>query len=269
MPTIEDYASDPDDLELSLADAPPLPSSSSLDKGKGPALPADFFPGGQPEQGIPKALRIGFDGSLRPVAPTDFAGWEMLYPIYVDAKKSKGHGGRRVSSKVALQWPLAEQIAKACRMMGFDTVFEPSKTHPSDWENPGRIRLNFKDDEGKPKIASIPTKRILLTRICDLLRPHQPPTPAATDSNPHPLPPIHLRLPPNSPAISHGALESAIKGGGPLGALGGMFGGGEDEAAIEKAEEDRKRKAEEEEKKRKEMAAKMGKLKKVHVKRRR
>lgn len=111
----------------------------------------------------------------------------------------------------------------------------------------------------------VSAERVLLARICTLLAPHQPKTPAPTASNPNPLPPIHRRLPANSPAISHGTLDEAVKGGGPLGA---MFGGGqsaEEEAAIEKAQKDR----EEEEKRKKEQMLKMMKPKKMHIKRRR
>ena len=60
-----------------------------------------------------------------------------------------------MSAQVALQWPLAEQMAKACRMLGLDVVFEPSKTHPKDWDNPGRVKVQLKDAEGRPRIASI------------------------------------------------------------------------------------------------------------------
>ncbi|GAA5844038.1 hypothetical protein JCM11251_003006 [Rhodosporidiobolus azoricus] len=254
MPTIEDYA-DPSDDELPL-DAP---APSSLDQGH----PAGDFGGT-----IPKALRIGYDGSLRTVTAEEFKGWETIYPIYVDAKRPQQDGARRVNSKTAVQWPQAEQMAKACRQLGFETVFEPSKTHPKDWENPGRVRVMLKREDGKPQNSTIKNKRILLTRICDMLRPFQPTAPPATESNPNPIPPIYKRLPPNSPAISHGTLDDAIKGGGPLGALGGMFGGGGDEDAIAKAEADRQKKKDEEAKKQKEMMAKMKSLKKVHVKRR-
>ncbi|BGP17012.1 hypothetical protein JCM10213_000353 [Rhodosporidiobolus nylandii] len=262
MPTIEDYASDPDDFELEL----PTPPPSSLDKGKGPALPADMLPPPGAGPTIPKAMRVGIDLSLRTVDTATFAGWETIYPAYVDAKLPQQDGGRRVSKKVALEWPLAEHMAKACRLLGFDTVFEPSKTHPKDWANPGRIKVQLKGEDGQPKNAVIKNKRILLVRICDMLRPHQPAAPAPTESNPHPLPPIHKRLPPNSPAVSLGTLDEAVKGGG---MFGGMFGGGEDEAAIAKAEEEQKRKKDEEEKKQKEMMAKMKKLGKVKMVQRR
>ncbi|KPV77701.1 uncharacterized protein RHOBADRAFT_51519 [Rhodotorula graminis WP1] len=270
MPSLEEYASDPDDMDLDLAVAPP-PSATA--KGKMPAMPpADLFPGGAggmggmgPEPSVPKAVRILYDGSFGKVTDEAWTRWDTIYPIYVDAKRPQQDGARRVNAKVALEWPFAELMAKACRMLGFEVVFEPSKTHPKDWENPGRIKVQLKTAEGKPVNASIKNKRVLLARMCTLLAPHQPKAPAPTASNPHPVPPIHRRLPANSPAISHGTLDEAIKGGGPLGA---MFGGGaseEDEAAIEKAKKDK----EDEDKRKKEQMLKQLKPKKMHIKRRR
>ncbi|GAA6048455.1 hypothetical protein JCM3770_003765 [Rhodotorula araucariae] len=265
MPTLEEYASDPEDMDLDLASLPPPPPSAAA-KGKGPAVPsaADLFPAGMgAEPAIPKAVRINPDGSLGKVFDDSFSRWDTLYPIYIDAKRPQQDGFRRVNAQLALQWPLAEQMAKACRMLGFDVVFEPSKTHPKDWDNPGRVKVQLKDAEGRPRVAAIKNKKVLLARICTLLAPHQPPTPAPTASNPHPLAAIHRRLPPNSPAVSHGALEQAVKGGGPL---AGMFGGAsaEEEAAIEKAQKER----EEAEKRKKEQMLKMMKPKKMHIKRR-
>ncbi|GAA5852782.1 hypothetical protein JCM8547_004681 [Rhodosporidiobolus lusitaniae] len=262
MPTIDDYASDPDDLDLPLEAAPAPPTA--FDKGKGPAIPEELM-GAEPT--IPKALRVLYNGSLCPVQSNEYTAWDTIYPLYVDAKRPQQDGGRRVNKQAALEWPLAEQISKACRMLGFEAVFEPTKTHPKDWENPGRIKVQFRNEEGKPKIAAIPTKRVLLTRVCEVLRPHQPKAPPATESNPNPLPPIHQRLPPNSPAISHGVLEDAVKGGGPLGALGGMFGGGDDGAALESTEDVRKRTVADEIKKKQQQQEKMAKqLKKIRVK---
>ena len=50
--------------------------------------------------------------------------WDTLYPIYIDRKRPQQDGGRRVNAKIALEWPFAEQMAKACRMLGFEAVFE-------------------------------------------------------------------------------------------------------------------------------------------------
>ncbi|GAA5831626.1 hypothetical protein JCM3766R1_004958 [Sporobolomyces carnicolor] len=223
MPTISDDFSDPEDV---LLDDAALPATSTTASSSGPAsrgdvpLPAPSVgPDGVPV--IPKAVKIGPYGQLFQVDQDEFKRWETIYPIYLDTKQPQQDGARRVSKQVGLEWPFAEQIAKACRMMGFETVFEPSKTHPKDWANPGRVRVQLKKADGTPTVSSVPNKRVLLRRICDSLRPHQPKALA-----PSKLPPIEQRLPPNSPAVSLGTLDQALQGGGPLGMLGNMFGGG-------------------------------------------
>jgi len=50
--------------------------------------------------------------------------WDTIYPIYVDNKHPQQDGARRVSKSVGLEWPLAEPIARVCRMMGLETVYE-------------------------------------------------------------------------------------------------------------------------------------------------
>lgn len=54
--------------------------------------------------------------------------WDTLYPLYIDKKRPQQAGGRRVNAKLAIEWPSAEQMAKACSMLGFDTVFEVSRS---------------------------------------------------------------------------------------------------------------------------------------------
>ncbi|POY71113.1 hypothetical protein BMF94_5870 [Rhodotorula taiwanensis] len=276
MPTLEEYASDPDDMALDLPPAVQDPAANQIPaafKGKSPALPQDFAN----EAAIPKAMRVAIDGSfVKPLNDeypkrVQFLSWDTLYPIYIDKKRPQQDGGRRVNAKLAIEWPFAEQMAKACRMLGFEAVFEasrPLKTHPKDWENPGRVKVQLRTAEGTPRNSTIKNKRILLARICSVLAPHQPKPPAATESNPHPVVPIHLRLPANSPAISHGTLAEAINGGGPFGGmLGGMLGGGADDEEDEK-DKVAKPSPFEEERKRQEQMAKALKAKKVRMKRR-
>ena len=52
-----------------------------------------------------------------------------------------------MSKKYAVENPLAREIVDACNMQGFQTVFEPTKTHPKDWANPGRVRVLLKEDK--------------------------------------------------------------------------------------------------------------------------
>lgn len=77
MPRLEEYASDPDDFDL------PLDAPTPADKGKGPALPPqpDFPMGAEPT--IPKALRLGYDGSMKPVEAAEFAGYAIVFSFAI------------------------------------------------------------------------------------------------------------------------------------------------------------------------------------------
>jgi signal recognition particle subunit SRP19 len=76
--------------------------------------------------------------------------YQCLYPIYFDSSRSRAEG-RRVGKEDAVANPLAQDIANACSQLPVSgqVVFEPAKTHPKDWANPGRVRVLIKED-GKP-----------------------------------------------------------------------------------------------------------------------
>jgi signal recognition particle subunit SRP19 len=70
--------------------------------------------------------------------------WQCLYPVYFDINRSRAEG-RRVGKELAVENPLARELADAVQFIGFNVVFEPAKMHPKDWANPGRVKLQFKD----------------------------------------------------------------------------------------------------------------------------
>ena len=43
-------------------------------------------------------------------------------------------------------WPLSKDIADATNRLGLGTLHEVNKAHPRDWENPGRVRVQWKKD---------------------------------------------------------------------------------------------------------------------------
>jgi len=187
-------ADDIDDLDFDLppdSKLSPLPPSRS-----NPALPSMTNP--------------IFQRPVRTVDEATVKDWSCLYPIYVDGKRPNKKGERRVPMKCAVAWPLASHMAQIAGMMGFQVVLEPQKSHPRDWENPGRVRVLLKQN-GKPMHPSIQDKYTLLCRIGTALRDSHP---SAIPNKKSPLPPIEKRLPPNSPAISYGLLDESIKGGG-------------------------------------------------------
>lgn len=72
--------------------------------------------------------------------------WTCIYPIYLDAKRPYGTGQRRVERAKSLWWPLSKDIADAANRLGLGTLHEVTKSHPRDWENPGRVRVQWKKD---------------------------------------------------------------------------------------------------------------------------
>ena len=68
--------------------------------------------------------------------------WPCLYPVYFDASRTRDEG-RRVKKELGVRNPLARQLANAVSSLGLRCVFEPGKTHPKDWSNPGRVRVRM------------------------------------------------------------------------------------------------------------------------------
>lgn len=74
--------------------------------------------------------------------------YQCLYPVYFDKTRSRAEG-RKVGSELAVENPLARDIADAVQMLGLKAALEPEKLHPKDWANPGRVRVLLKDEDGR------------------------------------------------------------------------------------------------------------------------
>jgi signal recognition particle subunit SRP19 len=91
--------------------------------------------------------------------------YQCIYPIYFDASRSREEG-RRVGKDLAVKNPLARDIVDALQQISaqvhavLQIVFEPSKCHPKDWANPGRVKVLVKKD-GKPVTAKIANSELL------------------------------------------------------------------------------------------------------------
>jgi signal recognition particle subunit SRP19 len=149
---VSDSDSDPDVIDISTlpshsqhalmpADAIPTSVTSTLPLRSAPPPTA---PPSQPQPLISRETTNA--------PPPESKTWAMLYPIYFDVSASR-NCGRRVSVKRAVENPLAHKIAEACTDLGLSTVFEPGKTHPKDWANPGRVRVRLREEEGGRWVA--------------------------------------------------------------------------------------------------------------------
>ncbi|KAK5091761.1 signal recognition particle subunit [Lithohypha guttulata] len=98
--------------------------------------------------------------------------YASIYPIYFSKARSR-HDGRRVSKKLAIDNPLAFSIFKAVRQVIGSSLrmsFEPDKTHPKDWSNPGRVKVQlFGPDTHKPLHPTIKNRKHLYNLVAEEL----------------------------------------------------------------------------------------------------
>ncbi|KAI1506105.1 signal recognition particle, SRP19 subunit [Biscogniauxia marginata] len=142
---------------------PPPPSSSS------PAIPSTGA-------SLPAMIHPSQSASTAHIQPSDIKGYQMLYPVYFDASRTR-RGGRRVPSSLAVPNPLARTIAGACASLRLRPVLEAHRTHPRDWANPGRVRvqLSARAPDGdnpnpNPYASAIKNKHHLYVLVARYLR---------------------------------------------------------------------------------------------------
>ncbi|KAF8970149.1 signal recognition particle, SRP19 subunit [Flammula alnicola] len=151
-------------------------------------------PASPPRQQYQQGTQNSSESGSRPAQPdpnrqvtdiTPYKSWTCIYPIYLDAKRPYGTGQRRVERAKSLWWPLSKDIADAANRLGLGTLHEVNKAHPRDWENPGRVRVQWKK-EGKLINPVIKTKKQLLEMICfqlQHLKPENVPKPPYNTAN--------------------------------------------------------------------------------------
>lgn len=93
---------------------------------------------------------------------------QLLYPCYFDKNRSHKEG-RRVPLSLAVENPLAVDIAEACSALFLKAVYEPEKSHPQDFGNPGRVRVAIKH-QGKPESIMVNNKKHLLIKIAERMQ---------------------------------------------------------------------------------------------------
>jgi len=141
--------------------------------------------------------------------------WHCLYPIYFDKNRTRQEG-RKVGKDMSVENPLAHTIAQAAANLGLKVAFEPDKTHPKDWANPGRVRVLLKEQRAVNNKAHLfikvgeylkghPTTQNMAAQldIIGLGKPKEPPAPPAVPRGWK----LNTILPLHSPAMSGGGVS--------------------------------------------------------------
>jgi signal recognition particle subunit SRP19 len=242
-PRIEEVSeSDSEPSEVDIADVPSLIQASHIPSSS--AAPQQML---QPQS---PAIKASTDREKS-------KHYQCLYPVYFDRSRTRAEG-RRVGTELAVENPLAREMADAAASLGLQTVFEPDRLHPKDWSNPGRIRVLLKQG-GKPVQSHIKNKHHLYILIARYLKAH--PTqkntplrlriaglPVPKEPLPEPAIPrgwkMNTILPLHSPALTGGGVsenflaEMMAEMQGDTGAIGGAAGSG----AESKKKKDKKKK---------------------------
>lgn len=204
MPTLEEIEDieDIDNLDMDLAEfdpdlvtpiAPvkPKPQVVRSQDSEGPSgvfpasnmfqgmgLNKDFDPNSKknskPTQfninGSTKPVNMKIYDSMSPEEKKEFKMMQIVYPCYFDKNRSM-KDGRRLPISKCVENPLAKTILDACKILRIPAVFEPEKTHPQDWGNPGRVRLGLKY-EHEPTHPILKSKKQALEAIAEFMKTH-------------------------------------------------------------------------------------------------
>lgn len=262
-----DLASDPEEVDLDdFADNEimrriPEPKFAPAAASR-PSPPAASARAPPPSQGYSGGLTT----STIPATAdrSSYSDFQCLYPVYFDATRSRAEG-RRVSAALAVKNPLAREIANACGRLGLETLFEPEKTHPKDWANPGRVKVGIKKHS-----SNVTNKHHLYILVAQHLKAH----PTTGDSphlrvriggvlqpeegKPYPKPAVprgwkindylpYLSAAQTGGGVSENLFKDMMKemqgGGDPMAALMGAQGGEESSGGRKKKEKKGKGKA--------------------------
>ncbi|TPX07738.1 uncharacterized protein E0L32_010530 [Thyridium curvatum] len=126
----------------------------------------------QPQQQMMSSSTPGMDFQTTR-NPQQYGSFQCLYPCYFDASRSRAEG-RRVPSSLAVENPLARAIVDACRHLRLRVFYEPTKLHPKDWANPGRVKVELKPSsagsQGAQPQHSVKNKHHLYLLVAKYLR---------------------------------------------------------------------------------------------------
>ncbi|PVH97093.1 hypothetical protein DM02DRAFT_631437 [Periconia macrospinosa] len=229
---VSDSDSDPEEMDISnlssLMTPSQVPASSSLSSM--PPMPQEML---QPQG--PGVVSADREKSKH---------YQCLYPVYFDKSRTRAEG-RRVGAELAVENPLAREMADAVASLGLSVVFEPDKLHPKDWSNPGRIRVLIKQ-KGQVVAPNIRNKHHLYILVSKYLKnnPTQKNSPFRLPIRGVPMPKempepavpkgwkMNTILPLHSPALTGGGVsdnflqDMMAEMQGDMGAVAGPGGAG-------------------------------------------
>lgn len=98
----------------------------------------------------------------------DVSKWQIIYPNYINSKKTVQEG-RRIGVDKACEHPRAFEMAEVCEHLKIPHICEPHKAYPKDWLIRGRVRILLKTPEGAFTHQEIHTKKDVMLKMGELI----------------------------------------------------------------------------------------------------
>ncbi|KAI3689903.1 hypothetical protein L2E82_47873 [Cichorium intybus] len=115
-------------------------------------------------------LRSAFNRQKIMDAP-NFKKWNILYPVYINSKKTIAEG-RRICAAKACENPTAVEIGDCCSHLKVPFAIELDKAYPRDFMQVGRVRFILKRPDGTLYNPAISSKKHLMLHIAELVPRH-------------------------------------------------------------------------------------------------
>ncbi|KAG6582147.1 Signal recognition particle 19 kDa protein, partial [Cucurbita argyrosperma subsp. sororia] len=97
--------------------------------------------------------------------------WVVLYPVYINSKKTIAEG-RRIGVSKACENPTCAEIGDCCSHLKLPFAIEIDKAYPRDFMQRGRVRVLLKKEDGTLSNPAIPSRKQLMLRIAELVPRH-------------------------------------------------------------------------------------------------
>ncbi|WCJ20819.1 Signal recognition particle 19 kDa protein [Euphorbia peplus] len=97
--------------------------------------------------------------------------WVVLYPVYINSKKTIAEG-RRICVTKACESPTCIEISDCCTHLKLPKAIELDKAYPRDFMQIGRVRVLLKKEDGTLYNPAIPTRKQLMLQVAELVPRH-------------------------------------------------------------------------------------------------
>ncbi|URE43871.1 Signal recognition particle 19 kDa, partial [Musa troglodytarum] len=97
--------------------------------------------------------------------------WNVIYPVYINSKKTVTEG-RRVSATKACENPTCIEIGDCCSYLKVPFAIELDKAYSRDFMQRGRVRVLLKREDGSLYNTDIGSKKQLMLRVAELIPKH-------------------------------------------------------------------------------------------------